>query len=78
MATYDGWELDGLKNASNYYQWLFEEFDEFLGPTILEVGAGMGNFSTLLLNSGVKRLFILEPSDNLLSRLRSRFLLHLQ
>ena len=72
MATYDGWELDGLKNASNYYQWLFEEFDEFLGPTILEVGAGMGNFSTLLLNSGAKRLFILEPSDNLLSRLRSR------
>ena len=32
----------------------------------------MGNFSTLLLNSGVKRLFVLEPSDNLLSDLRAR------
>lgn len=56
--------------ASNYRRWMMEFFRPFVGRNIVEVGAGTGVYSELLLAMNPDRLTVLEPSFNLYSRLR--------
>jgi SAM-dependent methyltransferase len=69
---YSGSELDALAGAQNYYRWLLRRFSPYVGGEVLEIGAGTGTFSRLLLTlPQVKKLIAVEPSDNnfpLLSR----------
>lgn len=74
MITYSSTELESLIEARNYYRWILERFTPYLGNTVIEVGAGIGNFSDYLVNtSDLTRLFLVEPSQNLFPHLKDRF-----
>ena len=63
-STYFGRDLEAMSFAKNYYKWIVDEFKPYLGQNVLEVGAGTGNFSELLMEH-VKRLVAFEPSENM-------------
>ena len=71
---YSGSELDSLAEAKNYYSWVMRQFDPYLGPTVIEVGAGIGTFSEYLLaNPRVEKLIAVEPALNTLPHLQGRY-----
>jgi SAM-dependent methyltransferase len=71
---YSGSELDALAEAKNYYAWVLKQFEPFLGPTVIEAGAGIGTFSEFLLSSPkVEKLFAIEPAANTYPLLEKRF-----
>lgn len=39
-------ELQTLTFADNYYSWILKEFRASIGEVILEIGAGIGTFSS--------------------------------
>jgi SAM-dependent methyltransferase len=51
--------------ANKYHRWILDVFRPFLGKRIVEVGAGAGSFSKLLLETSPQRLDAIEPSVNL-------------
>lgn len=69
---YEGHELGALEQAKNYYDWLLDEFDSGLQGKILEVGAGTGTLSEILLTRSCDHLVCLEPAGNLVPILRHR------
>jgi 2-polyprenyl-3-methyl-5-hydroxy-6-metoxy-1,4-benzoquinol methylase len=74
MFTYSSTELESLVEARNYYRWIVERFTPYLGDTVIEVGAGIGNFSDYLVKTNnLARLFLVEPSQNLFPHLKDRF-----
>ena len=71
---YSGTELEALAEARNYYQWVLRQFEPYLGPTVIEVGAGIGTFSDFLLTSQrVEKLIAIEPAANTLPHLQKKF-----
>ncbi len=72
--VYPGEELTALSHAHRYYKWILSYFRPHLGPTVIEVGPGIGTFSELLLREpAVRRLWLVEPAGNLVSVLQDRF-----
>jgi len=72
--TYASEELDALGEARNYYRWISEGFAPYLGPRIVEVGAGIGTFTAHLLERRPDaRITAIEPADNNFPRLARRF-----
>ncbi len=72
---YSGSELDALAQARNYYAWVLRQFAPFLGPSVVEVGAGIGTFSQFLLSvPRVRELTAKEPASNTFPVLERRFL----
>ncbi|MEO8192523.1 MAG: methyltransferase domain-containing protein [Gemmatimonadales bacterium] len=72
--NYSGTELDALAEAKNYYAWVMRQFDPWLGPTVIEAGAGIGTFSQFLLDApAVRKLIAIEPGANTFPHLKSRF-----
>lgn len=72
--VYPGEELAALAHARRYYKWVLSYFRPHLGPTVIEVGPGIGTFSELLLREPiVKRLYLVEPAGNLVPVLQDRF-----
>jgi SAM-dependent methyltransferase len=72
--TYSGEELDALAGARNYYRWITRRFAPYLGPRIVEVGAGIGTFAEHLLAAAPESSFTLvEPAENNYPHLRARF-----
>ena len=59
---YVGKDLEAMSFAVNYHQWILEEFRSYLGGRIVEVGAGTGSFSALLLETDPTSLVVVEPS----------------
>lgn len=70
---YFGKDLEAMSFAKNYHAWIIYEFKPYLGDSVAEVGAGTGNFSSFLVDAGVKRLMAFEPSHNMFPLLASRF-----
>ncbi|HKY98846.1 MAG TPA: class I SAM-dependent methyltransferase [Gemmatimonadaceae bacterium] len=71
---YSGNELDSLAEARNYYSWVLRQFEPYLGPEVIEAGAGIGTFSEFLLSSSkVKHLTAIEPASNTYPHLEARF-----
>ena len=62
---YSGTELAALVAAVNYHRWIFSTIQPYLGDAIVEVGAGIGSISTLLLETSPRKLVAFEPSKNL-------------
>ena len=58
--------------AVNYSRWILQRLGPFLGKHIVEVGAGAGAFSQILLETGPASMTLLEPSPNLFSILSAR------
>jgi SAM-dependent methyltransferase len=72
--AYEGTELSALAEAQNYYRWVINQFAPFLGKRVIEVGAGIGTFARSLLNdTPLSELVLVEPGDNLFPLLQWRF-----
>jgi SAM-dependent methyltransferase len=64
-SQYFGKDLEAMSFAKNYHKWILTEFSPYLGSSVAEVGAGMGGFSTLLLETDIRSLVAFEPSQNM-------------
>lgn len=67
---YFGKDLEAMSFAQNYHRWIVSEFRPFLGRRVAEVGAGVGNVSSLLLQAGPESLTSYEPSANMFPMLQ--------
>lgn len=65
IPQYFGKDLEAMSFARNYHKWILSEFLPFLGSSVAEVGAGTGNFSTLILETSISNLQAFEPSQNM-------------
>ena len=64
-----------LSTVYHYNHWIFDQVREYLGPSVVEVGSGVGNITQFLLNAD--RLACLEPFEPFRQYLRQRFAKHL-
>lgn len=71
-GAYFGRELESMDFAVNYHRWILDEFRPFLGKRIVEVGAGSGAFSEMLVGTGPEWLAAIEPSSNMYPLLAER------
>lgn len=62
-VEYAGRDLEAMDLAENYREWIWETMRPFVGQDIVEVGAGTGGFSRLLLRSNPRSLSLVEPSE---------------
>jgi SAM-dependent methyltransferase len=62
-VVYPGKDLEAMSFAVRYHRWMLEEFRPYIGRDIVEVGAGTGSFSEMLLETGPERLSLVEPSE---------------
>jgi SAM-dependent methyltransferase len=69
-SSYPGRELESMAFALNYHRWILDIFKPYLGKRIVEVGAGSGSFSELLLETRPEWLVAIEPSSNMFPVLR--------
>jgi len=73
--VYSGTELDAMAEARNYCRWILDFFAPYLGKKIIEIGAGAGTFSELLLRiDRISKLVLFEPGANLFPLLQEQFL----
>jgi len=70
--SYPGRELNSMGFAVNYHRWILELLDPYIGTRIVEVGAGTGSLSSLLLDRDIESLTALEPSANMYPLLAAR------
>ena len=61
-VTYEGRELEAMSFALNYHRWILKIFEPYLGQRLVEVGAGAGSFSEMLLEREFDSLSLVEPS----------------
>ncbi|HEX6279089.1 MAG TPA: class I SAM-dependent methyltransferase [Pyrinomonadaceae bacterium] len=61
-VTYPGKDLEAMTFAARYHRWILSEFRPYIGKRIVEVGAGTGSFSKMLLETQPEALFLVEPS----------------
>ncbi len=71
-VSYEGKDLEALADMPHYYDWIMEHFRPHLHGSAVEFGAGRGTISERILAS-VSTLDLIEPSPNLVERLRHRF-----
>jgi SAM-dependent methyltransferase len=69
--SYAGDELDLFCKAKNWKAYWASQVAAFLRGAVLEVGAGVGANTRLLLNERIKTWLCLEPDPHLLRELRS-------
>lgn len=55
-------DLDDMSNAKNYSKWIISLIKPYIGDYILEVGAGCGNFTQVLLEVTNSKILTIEPS----------------
>jgi methyltransferase family protein len=68
--AYPGAELEAMDFAYNYHRWIFDTFKPFLGQHLVEVGAGLGSFSQLILAQHTcQTLSLVEPSNEMYGEL---------
>jgi SAM-dependent methyltransferase len=71
--VYTGRELEAMSEAANYHRWILDIFKPYLGKHLVEVGAGLGSFSELILNQhACETLSLVEPSESMYQRLLAR------
>ena len=61
-VSYIGKDLEAMSFAVNYHRWILDEFRSHLGQRLVEVGAGTGSFTELLLEQKPQTLSAVEPS----------------
>jgi SAM-dependent methyltransferase len=62
-VVYSGKDLEAMSLAVKYHKWLLDEFRPYIGKNIVEVGAGKGSFSEMLLATQPDTLSLVEPSE---------------
>lgn len=68
---YDIVDLTRMSLAKNYRRWLYESLEPYLGKSILEIGAGIGDLTELIARR--RRVCATDISDGCLRRLAERF-----
>ncbi len=69
LKVYTGTKtLENMNQAENYNQWTFKKFDKYLKGDILEVGCGIGNFTSTLCKYG--EVFAIDIDPSLIQRLK--------
>jgi SAM-dependent methyltransferase len=63
VPAYEGRDLEAMSFARNYHRWILELFEPYLGARLVEVGAGTGSFSEMLLARRPESLSLVEPSE---------------
>lgn len=58
---YTSTDLKDMSVAKNYNKWIIDLCQPYIGSTILEVGAGTGNFTESLLEHTASDIFAIEP-----------------
>lgn len=69
---YAGKDLEAMSFAVNYHRWILSVFEPYLGTRIVEVGAGTGSFSELLVERPLHSLSLVEPSTAMYEQLCRR------
>jgi SAM-dependent methyltransferase len=67
------WDLEKLREARGLTNWMFEQFEPSVGGRVLEIGAGIGTFSELLLARPVTEVTLMEPYLPCVEVLRGEF-----
>jgi SAM-dependent methyltransferase len=68
--AYTGHELEAMAEAANYRRWILDVFKPYLGNHLVEVGAGLGSFSELILQRHTcQTMSLVEPSELMYQRL---------
>ena len=62
-VVYPGKDLEAMSFAVNYHRWILDELRPHIGRNLVEVGAGTGEFSTLLVDEKPESLTLVEPSE---------------
>lgn len=70
-AEYTIADQERMQAAKRYFQWQARLAEAELGPRVLEVGCGMGNFSEHL--QGRERVIGIDIDENCISRWKERF-----
>ena len=70
--SYEGTDLESMSFALNYHRWILELFAPYMGSRLVEVGAGTGSFSELILERKPESLTLVEPSGEMYSFLDRR------
>ena len=60
---YVGKDLEAMSFADSYHRWILDLMRPYVGRNMVEVGAGTGSFSELLLTLEPDSLAMVEPSD---------------
>lgn len=71
-GQYEGREFEAAAKLDNYYKWITEKFKPFLSGCGVEIGAGVGNYSTYL-RPYFQTLDLVEPSNQQGESLRKSF-----
>ncbi len=69
--AYVGSELDLFVRATNWKQYVRARIEKFLGPNVLEIGAGFGGTTQALATAAHERWLCVEPDGTLADRLRA-------
>jgi SAM-dependent methyltransferase len=69
---YFGKDLEAMSFAEKYHKWILDEFRPYLHGEVVEVGAGSGNFTSLLATAKIDGLTSFEPSENMYNLLARR------
>jgi SAM-dependent methyltransferase len=72
IVDYAGRDLEAMAWAVNYHRWILQVFTPYLGSRVVEVGAGKGSFSELLLERRPHSLSLVEPSAAMHAQLVER------
>jgi SAM-dependent methyltransferase len=76
-AQTEDFEFAALNEAKNYREALLREFSEHLRGSVLEVGAGIGQITAMLLQiPAITRLVSIEPDPKFCRRFRADFPAH--
>jgi len=67
------WDLEQLAAAGSLCDWMFSQVADSVGPTVAEVGAGIGTFTGRLLDAGAERVLAIEPEPACADELGRRF-----
>jgi SAM-dependent methyltransferase len=66
-------DLDELAGANRLADWMFEQFHAAVADPAVELGPGVGTFTTRLLDAGVRELLLVEPDPSFAEVLERRF-----
>lgn len=69
-VEYEGQDIEALNSSRKYYTWIISYMKKYLGKKVLEVGAGAGTFSQILIENDIKELMSLEPSGEMYPHLK--------
>lgn len=70
-VAYVGRDLEAMSFAPNYHRWILEVFSPYVGKRVAEIGAGSGNFSSLLLSRRPEIFMAAEPSSTMFEKLQT-------